>query len=247
MTILIVAVIGFGVGFVLDELIARLAREPYERGEMDEDGYHERDDDAPRDAGPLELNSEHGAMAMPRALTTASVYRRIVVVAATALIFALVAAQYEADALHVAIVAAYAAALIVCTGTDVFAYRVPNVITYPAIVLAIVAGLTLEGANNADVMAGGLLTGGTFLVMNIVTRGGMGMGDVKLAFFTGFALGLEYGVGALLLTAIAGGIIAVVLLVTHIRDRRDPIPYAPFIAGGALFVMLTTGTTFVSV
>ena len=64
----------------------------------------------------------------------------------------------------------------------------------------------------------------------ILTRGGMGMGDVKLAFFTGFALGLTFGVNALLLTAIGGGIIAVVLIVLRLRNRHDPIPYAPFIA-----------------
>jgi leader peptidase (prepilin peptidase)/N-methyltransferase len=80
--------------------------------------------------------------------------------------------------------------------------------------------------------------------MSILTRGGMGMGDVKLAFFTGFALGLTFGVNALLLTAIGGGIIAVVLIVLRLRNRHDPIPYAPFIALGALVVMLLQGTAF---
>jgi prepilin signal peptidase PulO-like enzyme (type II secretory pathway) len=94
------------------------------------------------------------------------------------------------------------------------------------------------------VLAGGALSGGTFLAMSILTRGGMGMGDVKLAFFTGFALGLTFGVAALLITAIGGGVIAVLLLLTRIRDRRDPIPYAPFIAAGALYVMLLQGTAF---
>jgi leader peptidase (prepilin peptidase)/N-methyltransferase len=93
--------------------------------------------------------------------------------------------------------------------------------------------------------AGGLIVGGTFLAMSIATRGGMGMGDVKLAFFVGFALGLVFGVFAMLITAIAGGIIAVLLMVTRIRDRRDPIPYAPFIAIGAAYVMMMQGTAFV--
>ena len=75
----------------------------------------------------------------------------------------------------------------------------------------------------------------------------MGMGDVKLAFFVGFALGLSLGVAALLITAIAGGAVALLLLVTRIRDRRDPIPYAPFIAAGALYVVLVHGTAFATV
>jgi leader peptidase (prepilin peptidase)/N-methyltransferase len=235
------AIIGVILGFGLDAVIARLSREPYE--------HVEADDGAPADPAAesphrLEFSSEAGALAMPRALTSASMYRRMAVVAVTALLFALVGYQYESEPLHVAIVAGYAAVLIICTGTDLLAYRVPNVVTYPAIIVAITIGLVMPDANRADVLVGGALTGGTFLLMSILTRGGMGMGDVKLSFFTGFALGLTLGIVALLLTAIGGGVIAVVLLVTRIRDRRDPIPYAPFIAAGALYVMLMQGTAF---
>jgi prepilin signal peptidase PulO-like enzyme (type II secretory pathway) len=48
----------------------------------------------------------------------------------------------------------------------------------------------------------------------------------------------------MLLMAIGGGIAAVALLATRVRGRRDPIPYAPFIAGGALIVILTQGVAF---
>jgi prepilin signal peptidase PulO-like enzyme (type II secretory pathway) len=235
------AIVGCIAGFALDEAIARLAREPYERGELEDDDLRLKKDGG----ASLEFNSETGALAMPRALTTGSHIRRVVVVAATIVLFAFAGGQYGDDTLHLAIVAAYIAVLVVCTGTDALAYRVPNVITYPAILGALVVGLLMPDANPANVLVGGLLTGGTFFAMAVATRGGMGMGDVKLAFFVGFALGLSLGVQALLITAIAGGLIAVVLLVTRIRDRRDPIPYAPFIAGGMLFVMLLRGTAFI--
>lgn len=231
---------GFVIGFALDHLIARLAREPYERGEIEEEDLRLK-----RDPSAFDLTSETGAFDMPAALTTGSAYRRGIVVLATVLLFALVGRQYQGDALHLAIIAGYVAALIVCTGTDVLAYRVPNVITYPAILAAILIGMAMPDANKADVWAGGLITGGTFLAMAIVTRGGMGMGDVKLAFFVGFALGLTFGIISLLITAIAGGAIAVVLMVTRLRSRRDPIPYAPFIALGALYVLLVQGAAFV--
>jgi len=231
---------GFVTGFALDHLIARLAREPYERGEIEEEDLRLK-----RDPSAFDLASETGAFDMPAALTTGSAYRRGIVVLATVLLFALVGRQYQGDALHMAIIAGYVAALIVCTGTDVLAYRVPNVITYPAILAAILIGMAMPDANKADVWAGGLITGGTFLAMAIATRGGMGMGDVKLAFFVGFALGLTFGVISLLITAIVGGAIAVVLMVTRLRSRRDPIPYAPFIALGALYVLLVQGAAFV--
>ena len=240
MTILLMALLGFVVGFALDEAIARLAREPYERGEIEEDDLRLK-----ADGGlSLELNSETGALDMPLALTTGSPYRRLVVLAATAVLFAIAGWRYEGAAADMLIVAAYISVLITCTGTDILAYRVPNVITYPAILGAIAIGTLMPDANRADVWMGGLVTGGVFLLMSIVTRGGMGLGDVKLAFFTGFALGLTLGIPALLITAISGGLIAVFLMVTRIRGRKDPIPYAPFISLGALYVMLAHGTAF---
>jgi leader peptidase (prepilin peptidase)/N-methyltransferase len=242
MAVLIMAIAGVLAGFALDAAIARLSREPYERVEPEGDAHSPLEEESPH---RLELSSEAGALAMPRALTSAAMYRRAVVVGATAIVFGIIGLRYESDALHMLIIAAYASALIVCTGTDLLAYRVPNVVTYPAIVAAITIGLVMPDANPANVLAGGALVGGTFLLMSILTRGGMGMGDVKLAAFTGFALGLELGVAAMLLTAIGGGIIAVVLLVTRVRDRRDPIPYAPFIAAGALYVLLAQGAAFV--
>jgi leader peptidase (prepilin peptidase)/N-methyltransferase len=235
------AIVGVIAGLGLDAVIARLSREPYERVDSDEEPDTVLDGESPR---PFELSSEAGSLVMPRALTSASMYRRLAVVGVTALIFALVGYRYEAEPLHVAIVAAYAAVLVICTGTDLLAYRVANVVTYPAIIAAITVGLVMPDANRADVLVGGALTGGTFLLMSILTRGGMGMGDVKLSFFTGFALGLTLGIQALLITAIGGGVIAVVLLLSGLRSRRDPIPYAPFIAGGALYVLLVQGVAF---
>jgi leader peptidase (prepilin peptidase)/N-methyltransferase len=233
---------GIFLGFLLDEMIARLAREPYERGEIEDDDLRLKKDGG----ASLEFSSETGALAMPRALTTGSLYRRLLVVATTAALFAVSGMRYEGEPLHAAIVAAYIAVLIVCTATDALAYRVPNVITYPAIAAALAIGLLMPDASPADVIGGGAVMGGVFFAMAVVTRGGMGMGDVKLSFFVGLALGISLALPALLITALAGGAIAVVLLATRIRDRHDPIPYAPFIAAGALYVLVFRGTAFTS-
>ena len=138
MPILIMALIGIAAGFAIDVIVAKLAREPYERGELDEVD----EDDEPRRSGQsLELHSETGSLAMPDLLTTQSAYRRIAIVTVTALLFALVGLQYQAEPAYMAITAAYVAVLIICTSTDVLAYRVPNVVTYPAILGALAVGL----------------------------------------------------------------------------------------------------------
>ena len=239
MPVLMMALIGVAAGFAIDVIVAKLAREPYERGDLDDDG-----DGEPRRGGQgLELHSEAGALAMPGLLTTQSAYRRIAIVALTALLFALVGSQYQdAPAQYIAITAAYVAVLIICTSTDVLAYRVPNVVTYPAILGALAAGVLLPDANWRDVVAGGLIFGVLLFVPSLLTGGAMGMGDVKLAFFVGFALGLNLIVPAMLVMAISGGFAAAVLLLTRLRGKGDPIPYAPFIAGGMLLVLLFEGS-----
>lgn len=240
MTAIVMAVVGFAVGFVLDDLIARLAREPYQRAELDEDDLRLKKDGA----RSLDLSSETGALAMPVLLTTRSWVRTAIVVAATAGLFAVVGRQYSGNVWDVTIVAAYVAVLVICTATDVLAYRVPNAITYPAILLALTLGLTLPDTNRLDVVAGGLLFGGLLFVPSILTGGAMGMGDVKLAFFVGLALGLTFVVPAMLVMAISGGLAAALLLITRLRGKGDPIPYAPFIAGGMLLVLFLQGTAF---
>lgn len=233
------AAAGFIAGFAIDAIIARLAREPYERGD-DLDGP-EGDDSA----STLEFGSEAGAMAMPRALTSASDIRRVLVVAATSALWALAAMQYGDEPGRLPVIAAYVSVFIICTGTDLLAYRVPNVVTYPAIVLALAIGMIAPAANRLDVAAGGLVIGGTFFAMAVATRGrGMGMGDVKLALFVGFALGLTIGIKALLVTALLGGVFAVLLMLVRIRKRQDIMPYGPFISAGALAMMLWQGVAF---
>jgi prepilin signal peptidase PulO-like enzyme (type II secretory pathway) len=167
------------------------------------------------------------------------------VVAATTALWAVAGMQYGNDPAHLPIVVAYVSVFIICTGTDLLAYRVPNVITYPAIVIALAVGMIAPGANRLDVAAGGIVIGGTFFAMAVATRGkGMGMGDVKLALFVGFALGLTIGIRALLVTALVGGAFAVLLMLIRIRKRQDIMPYGPFISAGALALLFWQGVAF---
>ena len=240
------AAIGVLVGLVLDELVARLARQPFERRD-DDDGDTNVTGEAPaRRASTLELGSETGAIALPRSLTTAAMYRRIVIVGVTAGIFAGIGARWHAHVAEIPIVAAYASVLIVCAATDIIAYRVPNVVSYPAILGALIIGMVLPGANRLDVLAGGLFAGGLFLAFALLPGGPMGMGDVKLALFIGLALGLIPVVQAMLIMAVAGGLVALPLLVLKMLRVRPAtyMFYAPFISIGAIVVMLFAGTAF---
>lgn len=242
MTVMLMALLGFIVGFGLDEAVARLAREPFERREADASpGGHDESHH-----GLLDLGSEAGAVALPWSLTGGSLVRRALVVVATAGLFAAVGRQYDGHVWAMFVVAAYVAVLVICASTDIIAYRVPNAISYPAIVAALLIGLFAPGTDRASMGGGALLAGGLFLGCAILPGAPMGMGDVKLALFIGLALGLLFVVQAMLVMAIAGGAVATVLLAVKLLGRRNItyMFYAPFISIGAITIMLTQGTVF---
>ena len=80
---------------------------------------------------------------------------------------------------------------------------------------------------------GGLL----FLLIAIVSRGGMGWGDVKMAALIGTVTGYMVLV-ALFLAVIFGGLVAVTLLLAKIRKRKEGVPFAPFLSLGAVVTLL---------
>ena len=148
------------------------------------------------------------------------------------------------DIPQTAVVAVYVAVLVSCAATDLATFRVLNVITYPAILFAFLVGAFMPGSDFVETIVGGALAGGLMLLVLIISRGAMGLGDVKLALFSGLLLGWPLAETGLVLTALAGGAAAVLLLAFGIKGRKDPIPYAPFISAATLAVILWQGTVF---
>src|SRR5258708_36427737 len=102
-------------------------------------------------------------------------------------------------------IAMLAVALAVCAAfTDVKARRIPNRLTYPAILI----GLGLQGALHGWKglllsASGGLLFGGVLMLFHLVRA--MGAGDVKLATALGCMAGLAGSPQLMFATAVAGG------------------------------------------
>jgi leader peptidase (prepilin peptidase)/N-methyltransferase len=178
-------------------------------------------------------------------LADGATWRKMAIVAASVAIAFVLGWQYGAG-WELAIAGIYAAVLVACTVTDLLDGRLPNLLTYPAIVLAFVVGMSVSAADRIDVLGGAAFSGGLFFLMALLP--GAGWGDAKLGLFTGLALGLELAIPAVVLTALTGAVVSVtVLLVTRMKALHQPIPYGPYIAFGALAVILAGGTAFADV
>lgn len=130
--------------------------------------------------------------------------------------------------------------------TDVDHKRIPNRITYPATPSAaalLVATAALDGTAHLvpRALLGALVYSAFFGVVYLVSRGGFGFGDVKLAvslgMFTAF-LGWDRLFLSGLATAAIGGLVALIALVAGRAGAKTEIPYGPPMIVGAWISIL---------
>jgi len=75
-----------------------------------------------------------------------------------------------------------------------------------------------------------LAGGGVLLLVFIISRGGMGAGDVKLIAMIGFFVGLRGTAVVLLLAFLFGALVGVTFMVLGKLTRKDALPFAPYLA-----------------
>lgn len=155
----------------------------------------------------------------------------------------------------------YLAAASLIVVLDVERLRIPNLIIYPLLLVAVMAaavGLGPRGANGGAssltaallggavslIIFGLLFAGGAWLAARLRsdTGPGLGMGDVKLAVWVGLVTGYPRVIEALFAALIAAGLVAALVIGVQIVRRRyrpgQPLPYGPFLMMGALWVLL---------
>lgn len=86
---------------------------------------------------------------------------------------------------------------------------------------------------------GGAAVGfGFLLLLALLVRGGMGMGDVKLAGVIGLFLGIVWIPMGLMIAFLLGGLVGALLLLTRIKGRKDEVPFGPYLALGAVITAI---------
>jgi leader peptidase (prepilin peptidase)/N-methyltransferase len=126
-------------------------------------------------------------------------------------------------------------AFVVVTATDLERRIVPNRVVLPSAV-AVLALQTLSHPSPQWAI-GAVGAAGFLFAAALAYPGGMGMGDVKLALLIGALLGKTTPV-ALMLALLLAFVPSAVILARHgMRARRKAIPFAPFLAAGAMIAL----------
>jgi leader peptidase (prepilin peptidase) / N-methyltransferase len=133
------------------------------------------------------------------------------------------------------VAAFFCVVLVVLSAIDLEHRIVPNRIVLPAALAVLVAQTALEPS--PEWALGALGASGFLFLAALAYPAGMGMGDVKLALLLGAMLGRTVPVG-LMLGMLSALVPSVVLLARHGQAaRKMGIPFAPFLALGALIAL----------
>ena len=126
-------------------------------------------------------------------------------------------------------------ALVIVTATDLEYRLIPNRVVGPASVI-VLAGMTIAEPSPKWAISA-FAASGFLLVFSLFSPQGMGMGDVKLAFLMGAALGPMVA-GALVLASLTSLVPSIFILARHGRaGRKVGFPFGPFLALGSVIAL----------
>ncbi len=159
---------------------------------------------------------------------------------------------YQFDSWTALIIYLFCCSLIVISFIDIDYYIIPNVISYPGMVI----GLALSGFNQyfhifekplaANLTASLLgLAGGLFLWLIselyylLRKKVGLGFGDVKLMAMAGLFFGPSHAIQAIFLGSFAGSILGIGLILLTKKGSQYPLPFGPYLALGIVLSIFT--------
>lgn len=139
-----------------------------------------------------------------------------------------------------------ASALVVITFIDLDHQIIPDRISIPGIPIGLLVGSFVAAdpfLRSAPLgwrasVVGAVLGFGLFWAIAVLSRGGMGGGDIKLMGMLGGFIGWK----GILLTTFAGSVLGsvagLILILFRGGGRKTKVPFGPFLAGGALTALL---------
>ncbi len=151
---------------------------------------------------------------------------------------------------HVALLWLFVSAMIVIIFIDIDFQIIPDVITLPGMALGVLAaafllpdpflifrttgGAAFEIVGIVNSLTGLALGFGLFYLIALLSKGGMGGGDIKMMGMVGAFLGWK---GVLLTTfvgSLTGALVGLSLMALSKAGRKTKIPFGPYLALGSL-------------
>lgn len=131
--------------------------------------------------------------------------------------------------------------LVIIVVTDLAYMLIPNKILLFFLPLLVILRLLSPLQPWGDSALGAVLGFSILLLIAIVSKGGMGGGDVKLFFLIGLVLGTINTLLTLFIAAFIGMIVGKLIIMVSQQGDKTPIPFGPYIAVASIIVYFYGG------
>ncbi|UCG78985.1 MAG: prepilin peptidase [Nitrospirota bacterium] len=143
---------------------------------------------------------------------------------------------------HTVIYMVFISAMIVITFIDLDFQIIPDVITIPGVALGAILALFVlvdpyDRTSQLGIINSGsgiIAGGGVFYAIAVLSKGGMGGGDIKMMGMVGSFLGWKGVIMTTFIGSFIGAIMGIILMVFMGKGRKAKIPFGPFLALGSL-------------
>ncbi len=152
---------------------------------------------------------------------------------------------------HLPFLFAFCSSMIVISFIDLDFQIIPDIITLPGIIIGFLGAsffipdifspnlsfhnLSIIGFKTS--LLGFFVGGGLFYLIAILSKGGMGGGDIKMMAMVGAFLGWKAVLLTTFIGSLTGSIVGIFLMVFKGKGRKTKIPFGPFLAFGAIITL----------
>ena len=114
---------------------------------------------------------------------------------------------------------------------------IPNKVLLPFAMVLLGLRLTIPLTPWWDSLLGAVVGFSALFLIAVVSKGGMGGGDIKLFFVIGLVLGTINTLVTLFLAALIGSIVGMIVLKRSGKGRKTPVAFGPSIAVAAIIAL----------
>lgn len=137
--------------------------------------------------------------------------------------------------------AAFLPALIVVSFIDAAHREIPDRINLYILIIGCLAMIFSRETSIPERLIGFIAVSLPLLVAAVVSKGGMGPGDIKLAAVAGLVVGWKLALFALLVGSVAGAVFGLAYAAATRKGLKAAIPFGPFLSAGFCLAALCGG------
>lgn len=117
---------------------------------------------------------------------------------------------------------------------DIKSYHIPLLPAYIGLFISILAYILFSKTKLPEHLLGMLLMPLFFFFMRLITKGGMGLGDIQYAIYCGFLSGFP----TFLFSSLFSSIIGILIFLFFIKTKSKRIPFIPAMFLGTVIAIL---------